>query len=64
MDVNEGVIVDLDKFEAINNWEPPTTVRGVRGFIGFVNYYRDFIPKFLDITRPLTNLTKKNVPFK
>jgi len=57
-------MVDPDKVEAIDKWEPPTTVRGVRGFVGFANYYRDFIPEFFDIARPLTNLIKKDVPFK
>ena len=38
-------------------------VKGVRGFIGFANYYRDFIPNFSDITAPLIVLTKKNILF-
>ena len=29
-----------------------------------VGYYRKFIPRFADIARPVTNLTKQDVPFK
>ena len=39
------------------------TVKGVRGFVGFANYYREFVPNFLSIAIPLTALTKKGVPF-
>ncbi len=39
-------------------------MKGVRGFIGFANFYRVFIPYFAEIAIPLTHLTKKNIPFK
>jgi predicted aspartyl protease len=64
VDVEQGIAVDPEKVEAIRNWQPPTSVRGVRGFIGFANYYRDFIPLFSNIATSLTNLTKKDVPFR
>jgi predicted aspartyl protease len=64
IDTEIGVSVDPEKVAAIRNWQPPTTIRGVRGFIGFVNYYRDFIPAFSNVALPLTNLTKKDVPFQ
>lgn len=63
VDSEKGICVDPEKVEAIQAWEPPCTVRGVRGFVGFANYYREFIPKFSDIAQPLTALTKKDVPF-
>lgn len=44
-----GVSVDPDKIEAIKSWEPPTSIKGVQGFTGFANYYREFIPGFSDI---------------
>ena len=47
----------------MEQWERPTTVKGVRGFIGFANYYREFVPDFSTIAIPLTALTKKGVPF-
>jgi hypothetical protein len=60
VDSEQGICVDPEKVEAIKAWEPPTLVRGIRGFLGFANYYREFIPQFSKIAQPLTNLTKKD----
>ena len=35
----------------------------VRQFLGFVGYYRRFIPSFADVATPLVTLTGKDVPF-
>ncbi|KAI1002903.1 hypothetical protein K3495_g5301 [Podosphaera aphanis] len=37
----QGVKVDRSKVEAIKAQEAPTSVKGVRSFIGFANFYRD-----------------------
>ena len=42
----------------------PTTPKEVKQFLGLIGYYRKFIPKFSDVARPLTNLTKKDIPFE
>ncbi|KAF5507206.1 Transposon Tf2-8 polyprotein [Colletotrichum aenigma] len=41
----------------------PRTVKGVRSFLGFANYYRIFIPAYSEIAGPLIALTKKGVLF-
>lgn len=51
-----GVAPDPDKLSAVQNWEPPTTVRQVRAFLGFVGYYRRFIKGFSKIAKPLNEL--------
>ena len=59
----EGIHVDPKKVEAIQAWEAPKSVRDVRGFLGFANFYRSFIPRFAALSTPLTQLTRKDTPF-
>jgi hypothetical protein len=56
----EGIKVNPGKVEAIKKWEAPTTVKGIRSFIGFSNFYRGFIKNFSKIAAPLMLLTRKN----
>lgn len=35
-------------------------VKEVQAFLGFINFYRKFIPKAAEKREPLTELTKKN----
>ena len=46
-----------EKLEALVKMPPPTDLTQVRKFLGFVGYYRKFIPRSSDVARPLTNLT-------
>ena len=60
MIIGQGEIkMDPKKIEAIREWKPPTTVKGVRSFTGFANFYRKFIPGFSNIVAPLNLLTQK-----
>ena len=43
---------------------PPMNVNGVCTFLGLVGYYRHMIEGFAEIAAPLTDLTKKDVPFQ
>jgi hypothetical protein len=51
--------MDPTKINGIKNWEAPKTVKQVRSFLGFCNFYRRFIGRFADISKPLTKVTKK-----
>ena len=50
-----------DKLNAVREWETPTSVKDIRSFLGFANYYRRFVPSYASIATPLTMLTKKDV---
>ena len=53
-----------DKVKAIQDMPVPTTKRKVRSLIGYLNFYRRFIPHFSEIASPLTDLTAKSAPNK
>lgn len=54
-----GVTMDRKKVDVVLKWLVPKTVKLVKGFLGLAGYYRRFIEGYGRITRPLTNLLKK-----
>ena len=59
----EGVSPDKDKIDKLPNWPIPKTPKQVKSYLGFAGYFRSFVPNYAETTKPLTNLTKKDVPF-
>lgn len=55
--------MDPAKVEAVLGWQSPTIVTEVQSFLGFAGYYRQSIEGFPKITRPLTQLLKKEKKF-
>ena len=55
----EGVSTDPEKIKAVTEWPQPTTVTEIRPFLGFVSYYRWFIPNFSEVAKPLNKLLQK-----
>lgn len=51
-----GIEADPEKTEKVLNWPQPKSPEEVRKFIGFIGYYRRFIPNFSKIAKPLTAL--------
>ena len=41
----------------------PKCMKEIKQFLGFTGYYRKFVPRFTDISRPLAQLTRKEIPF-
>ena len=60
----KGVTMDPAKIEAVRNWPKPKNVTEIRSFLGLAGYYRRFVKDFLKITRPMTNLMKKDKKFE
>nr|GEW59270.1 hypothetical protein [Tanacetum cinerariifolium] len=61
--LKKGIEVDKAKIEVISKLPYPTTVKGIRSFLGHAGFYRQFINDFLKISRPMTYLLEKNSPF-
>ncbi|GKA04636.1 reverse transcriptase domain-containing protein [Tanacetum coccineum] len=58
-----GIEVDKAKVDVIAKLPHPTTVKGIRSFLGHVGFYRRFIKDFLKIAWPMTRLLEKDTPF-
>jgi hypothetical protein len=61
----EGLKIDPNKIAGIADW-PRTlkTVKEVQQALGVLGYQQPFIRGFAQLAHPLTELTKKSVPFK
>ena len=72
--VNEGIVLghkisercieaDKAKVDALEKMPCPKDINGIQSFLGHAGFYRRFIKYFSKISRPLTNLLQKDVPF-
>ncbi|GJW31782.1 reverse transcriptase domain-containing protein [Tanacetum coccineum] len=59
----KGIEFDKAKVDVISKIPHPTTVKGIRSFLGHAGFYRRFIKDFSKISRPMTHLLEKNTPF-
>ena len=57
------ISMDARKLKGIRDWPTPTTVKEVRGFLGFGNFHWRFIRHYSNIAKPLNDTTKKDQPF-
>ena len=60
----DGIQTLPEKLESIAKMPAPKNPKEVKQFLGLVGYYRKLVPRFADISRVLTHLTKKDVEFK
>ena len=59
----EGFTPLPEKLESIRKMPRPKTPKEVKQFLGLIGYYRKYVPRFSDIARSLTNLTRHDVDF-
>jgi hypothetical protein len=57
------VEMDPVKIAGVADWPMPSNKKEVQSFIGFVNFYRHFIPGFSHHARALFDLTMKDIRF-
>ncbi|XP_070797140.1 uncharacterized protein [Pituophis catenifer annectens] len=55
---HEEIEMDPEKVWAVLEWAPPCTCKQLQSFLGFANFYRQFIASFAKIALPITNLLK------
>jgi Reverse transcriptase (RNA-dependent DNA polymerase) len=62
--VEEGKLaMDPAKIKGILDWPAPKTVKEVRSFLGFGNFYCHFVKGFSHLAHPLNDLLKKDKKF-
>ena len=60
----EGISPLPNKLDSIKHMPVPNSTKEIKQFLGLTGYYRKFVPRFADISRPLTTLTKKDTKFE
>ncbi|GKC96118.1 reverse transcriptase domain-containing protein [Tanacetum coccineum] len=58
-----GIKVDRAKVDVIAKLPPPTTIKGIRSFLGHAGFYQRFIKDFSKIAWPITHLLEKETQF-
>ena len=58
-----GVTALPDKVKAVKQYPTPKCVKDVRAYLGLASFYLRLVPKFAEIAKPLTMLTRKDQNF-
>ena len=61
--MEEGLTPLPEKLESTRKMPRPKSAKEVKQFLGLIGYYQKFIPRFSDLARSLTNLTRHEVEF-
>ncbi|XP_077137219.1 uncharacterized protein LOC143798198 [Ranitomeya variabilis] len=56
---DSGLQTDPEKVSAVLNWSRPQGSKAIQRFLGFANYYRQFIPHFSTLVTSISALTRK-----
>ena len=59
----KGVSASPDKIKAVKDYPTPRNVKDVRAFLGLASFYRRLVPRFAEMAKPLTELTRKDRQF-
>ena len=56
----QGVVVGSSKIRAVMDWPSPCSLREVRGFLGLMGYYHQFVQNYEKLAWPLTKQLRKD----
>ena len=56
-----GIKLNPSYIDKVVNWPQPTTGRDLAAFLGFTNYYREFLPDFAKMTAGLNAVKSKKI---
>jgi hypothetical protein len=59
-----GISVDLSKIQNVLSWNLPMSVGDILSFLGLAGYYWRFMEGLWRISKPMTELLKKDKKFK
>ena len=59
----EGIRIDNMKTAAVQDWPTPKNLKEVQSFLGFANFYQQFIKDYSRTAAVLTELTRKKKSF-
>ena len=59
----DGVPTDPDKVAAIHKWEATKGVKAWQAFLRTTEYYRQYLPDFATVAKPLTRLISGDNPW-
>jgi hypothetical protein len=59
-----GISMDPSKVQDVLSWNVPMSVGDIQSFLGLVRYYRRFIERFSNISKPMTELLEKDKKFE
>ncbi len=60
---HKGIKKNPQKVETVREWPQPQNLKNVQSFLGFANFYRQFVDDYLHICAPLTALLRKRHAF-
>ena len=58
---SKGISMKVERIEFVKEWPKPKSVRDIQVFLGFANFYWQFIQGFSKIVAPLTSMLKTTI---
>ena len=59
-----GIEVDKAKIETIEKLLAPSSLKGIKSFLGHIGFYKRFIKDLYKIAKPLSNFLVQGAPFE